>query len=135
MTNPKRPGGPRRDAPNYSTSTSTGVEPNVAAALSYILGLFTGIIFLLLEKENRYVRFHAAQSIVISFSLIIIYAGVGMVSRVLALIPMLGWMVVLVLTLGLALATFVLWLLLMWRAYQGEAWELPVVGEVAKKLV
>ncbi len=135
MTNPKRPGAPKRDAPNYSTSTSTGVEPTVAAALSYILGLITGIVFLVLEKDNRYVRFHAAQSIVVSIFIIIASIGVSMVSGVLAFIPIIGWAVVLLLTMGLGAGTFVLWLLLMWRAYQGEEWELPVAGELARKMV
>jgi uncharacterized membrane protein len=134
MTNPKRPGAPKRDAPNYSTSTSTGVEPNVAAALSYILGLITGIVFLVLEKDNRYVRFHAAQSIVVSVFIVIASIGVSMVSGVLALIPIIGWAVVLLLTMGLAVGTFVLWLLLMWRAFNGEEWELPVAGEMARRL-
>jgi uncharacterized membrane protein len=135
MTNPKNPRPPKRDGPNYSTSTSTGVEPNVAAALSYILGLITGIVFLVLEKDNRFVRFHAAQSIMVSVLIILINVAVAMVSGVLAFIPVVGWLVVLILTMGLAAGTFVLWLLLMWRAFQGEEWELPVAGEMARKLV
>jgi uncharacterized membrane protein len=134
MTNPNRPGAPKREAPNYSTSTSTGVEPNVAAALSYILGLVTGLLFFVLEKDNRYVRFHAAQSIVVSTMIIIISIGVSIASGVLAFIPILGWAVVLLLTIGLSVGTFVLWLLLMYRAYQGEEWELPIAGDIARKL-
>jgi uncharacterized membrane protein len=134
MTKPKRPGAPKQDGPNYSTITSTGIEPTVAAALSYILGLITGIVFLVLEKDNRYVRFHAAQSIVASLFVIIASIGVSMVSRGIAYIPAIGWAVVLLLNLGLAIGTFVLWLLLMWQAYQGEEGELPLAGGVARKL-
>ena len=135
MTSPNRPPGPRKQEPNYSTSTSTGIEPNVAAALAYILGLITGILFLVLEKENRYVRFHAAQSIAVSVILIVISVGVSIVSGVLAFIPILGWLVVFLLTVGLGLATFVLWLMLMWKAYQGEEWELPVAGGFARRMM
>jgi uncharacterized membrane protein len=137
MTNPKRPGAPvpKRGAANYSTSTSTDIEPVVAAALSYILGLITGIVFLVLEKDNRYVRFHAAQSIVVSVFIVIASIGVSMVSRAIAYIPMIGWAVVLLLTIGLSVGTFVLWLLLMWRAYNGDEWELPIAGGMARKLV
>jgi uncharacterized membrane protein len=143
MPNPPRPGvkpaapkpAAKRDAPNYSTSTTTGVEPNVAAALSYILGLITGVVFLVLEKENRYVRFHAAQSIVVSAFFILVNVGVALLSGVVAFVPLLGWLVVFLLTAGLAVTTFVLWLVLMYRAYQGEEWELPVAGEMARKLV
>ena len=135
MTNPKRPGVPKREGPNYSTVSSTGIEPNVAAALSYILWLITGLFFLVLERDNRFVRFHAAQSIVVSVFLIILYVGVSILTGILAFIPVLGWLLVLVLTIGLSVGTFVLWLLLMWRAYQGEEWEVPVAGEMARKLV
>ena len=135
MTNPNRPRPPKNDGPNYSTSTSTGVEPNVAAALSYILGLITGILFLVLEKENRYVRFHAAQSIVVSTIIIVVSIGVSLISGILAFIPILGWLAVLVLTLGLSLGTFVLWIALMWQAFQGKEWELPFAGGMARKMV
>jgi uncharacterized membrane protein len=135
MTNPNRPHIPKRDPPNYSTSTSTGIEPNVAAALSYILGLITGIIFLVLEKDNRFVRFHAAQSIAVSAIIVVVSIVVSMVSGVLVFIPILGWIVVFLLTTGLAIGTFILWVLLMWKAYQGEEWELPVAGGFARKMM
>lgn len=135
MTNPKAPRPPKRDVPNYSTTTSTGIEPNVGAALSYILGIITGIIFLVLEKDNRFVRFHAAQSIAVSLIIIVLSIGVSLISSILALIPILGWIVVLILTMGLAIGTFVLWVVLMVRAYQGEEWELPVAGELARRLI
>jgi uncharacterized membrane protein len=135
MTNPKRPGAPKRASANYSTSTSTDIEPAVAATLSYMLGLITGIVFLVLERDNRYVRFHAAQSIVVSVFIVIASIGVSMVSRAIAYIPMIGWAVVLLLTIGLSVGTFVLWLLLMWRAYNGDEWELPIAGGMARKLV
>jgi uncharacterized membrane protein len=135
MTNPGDPRAPKRDAPNYSTSTSTGIEPNVGAALAYILGLITGILFLVLEKDNRFVRFHAAQSIAVSLLIIVVSIVVSMVTGVLAFVPILGWILVFLLTVGLAVGTFVLWLLLMWRAYQGEEWELPIAGGFARKMM
>jgi len=132
---PGRPGAPNRDAPNYNTITTSGIEPNVAAALSYILGLITGIVFLILERQNRHVRFHAAQSVIASALIVVVSVGVSMVSGVLALIPIIGWLVVFILTMSLTVGTFVIWLVSMWKAYQGEPWELPVAGEMAKKLV
>jgi uncharacterized membrane protein len=137
-----RPGAPRPPAakreapkPNYSTITTLGIEPNVAAALSYILGLFTGLVFLVGEKDNKYIRFHAAQSIVASVMLLIIGVGVSLIGRLLALLPVVGWIAVLGLTMGLAVCTFGLWFLLMWKAYEGSQLELPVAGAFAKKLV
>jgi uncharacterized membrane protein len=152
MTNPYRPGAPRPGAPrpgaarpgaakreapkpNYSTVTSTGIEPNVGAVLSYALGLFTGIVFLVAEKDNKFIRFHAAQSIVASLIVVVVGVGVSIVGRVLALLPYVGWIAVLGLTLGLAFCTFALWLLLMWKAYDGNQLELPVAGALAKKMI
>ena len=135
MTSPNRPRAPKQPPaqPNYSTVSSTGIEPNVAAALSYMLGLITGIIFLVLEKDNKYVRFHAAQSIATSVIIIVIGVGVSMVSSVLVFIPVLGRLAVLLLTLGLSIGTFILWVLLLIKSYQGEEWELPVAGGFARR--
>jgi uncharacterized membrane protein len=133
---PNRTAGPKRPAaPNFSTSTTTGIEPNVAAALSYILGLITGIIFFALEKENKFVRFHAAQSMVVTAILIIVGTAISILGGVLAILPFLGTLMVFLLTAGLAIATFVLWLVLMWRAYSGDTWELPIAGDLARRLV
>jgi uncharacterized membrane protein len=138
MPNPSRPGvrKPQPPAqPNFSTVSTTGVEPNIAAALSYVLGLITGIIFFVLEKDNRYVRFHAAQSIAASAIVILLWIGVSVVSGGLAFIPVLGTIAILVLTLGLSIGTFILWVLLLVKAYQGEEWELPVAGGFARRMV
>jgi len=97
----------------------TGLPKNTAAALSYVLGWVTGVIFLLIEKDS-FVRFHAAQSIVV-FGIL----------TVIVLIPGIGWVIA-----PLAwIVGFVLWLVLIFKAYQGEEFKLPWVGNVAKKLL
>jgi uncharacterized membrane protein len=99
--------------------TKTGLPKNTAAALSYVLGWLTGIIFLFMEKDS-FVRFHAAQSIV-TFGLL----------TVVCFIPFIGWIISpLVFIVG-----FVLWLFLIYKAYQGEEFKLPWVGNLAKKLL
>lgn len=97
----------------------TGLPKNTAAALSYVLGWLTGIVFLLIEKDS-FVRFHAAQSIVVFgiLTIIVLIPGIGWV------IAPLAWIV-----------GFVLWLVLIFKAYQGEEFKLPWVGNVAKKLL
>ena len=60
--------------------TSTGIQPNVAALLAYLLGVVSGLIFFLIEKENKFVKFHAMQSIIVS-------GGLFVVSFVLMFIP------------------------------------------------
>jgi uncharacterized membrane protein len=127
MTNPASSPG--------SAASSSGLAPNVAAALSYVLGLITGAIFLVIEKENRYVRFHAAQSVAVSLLFIVVSIGLSIVSGVLVFVPVLGWIVAFLLSVGLSFVAFVLWVMLMWRAYQGREWELPIAGGIARKLM
>jgi len=102
--------------------TSMGMQANLAGALCYVLGIITGIIFYVVEKENKFVRFHAMQSIIVSAFFIV-------VSGVLMFIPVIGWIIN-----GLmGLAGFILWLLMMFKAYQGEQFKLPVAGDIAEK--
>jgi uncharacterized membrane protein len=115
-------------------STSTGLAPNVAGALAYVLGPITGVLFLVLEKENRFVRFHAAQAIATGVVIIVLSIALSVISGVLAFIPILGWLAALLLSLVMGFGSFVLWLLLMWRAYQGDEWEVPFVGTFARRM-
>lgn len=120
--------------PNVSPgggTTASGLAQNVAGALAYLLGPITGIIFLVVEKENRFVRFHAMQSTVLSIAWIIVSVGLSFFTAV----PVLGWIVGLLTSLVLGLAGFILWLVLMWKAFQGEEWELPIVGPFARAQV
>jgi uncharacterized membrane protein len=114
---------------------TTGIAPHVAGALAYILGPITGVLFLVIEKENRFVRFHAAQSIAVGVATIALYIALSLLGTVLAFIPVLGWIVALLLTLVIGFGTFVLWLLLMWRAFHGKEWEVPIAGGFARRLV
>jgi uncharacterized membrane protein len=117
-----------------SGSTSTGLAPNVAGALAYVLGPITGVLFLVLEKDNRFVRFHAAQAIATGVLIIALSIALSLVSSMLAFIPLLGWLVALLLSLVMGLGSFVLWLALMWRAYQGDEWEVPFAGTFARRM-
>lgn len=95
---------------------------NLMAAASYLLGFITGIIFLLIEKQSKFVRFHAMQST-------ILFGGVFVLNFALGFIPILGWLVGLL----LSLAAFVLWIVCMWKAFQGETYKVPFVGAIAEK--
>jgi uncharacterized membrane protein len=114
---------------------TTGLAPNVAGALSYVLGPITGVLFLVLEKENRFVRFHAAQSITTGLVLVALSIALSLLSTVLAFVPVLGWIVALLLALVMGFGSFALWLLLMWRASQEEEWEVPFAGALARRIV
>jgi len=97
------------------------MDANIAAALSYLVGFVTGVIFLLLEKENKFVRFHAMQST-------ILFAGIVAIDILLQLVPILGALVVIFVVIP---ASAILWLLLMFKAYQGEEFRLPLIGDMA----
>jgi uncharacterized membrane protein len=105
----------------HTEKTSTGFDANVAAALSYLVGFVTGIIFLFVEKENRFVRFHAMQST-------LVFAGIVVIDILVKIVPFFGALVVVFVIIP---ASAVLWLLLMYKAYQGEEFKLPVVGQFA----
>lgn len=113
---------------------TTGLAPHVAGALAYILGPVTGVLFLVLEKENRFVRFHAAQSIAVGILLIALSIGLSLLGTMLAFVPVLGWIAALLLTLVVGFGTFMLWLLLMWRASKGKEWEVPIAGGLARRI-
>jgi uncharacterized membrane protein len=108
-------------APLHTEKTSTGLAANLAAALAYLVGFVTGIIFLLVEKENKFVRFHAMQST-------LLFIGIVAVDILLQLVPIMGALVVIFVVIP---ASAILWLLLMFKAYQGEDFKLPLVGQMA----
>lgn len=117
---------------------STGLAPNVAGALAYLVGPITGIVFLVLEKRNGFVRFHAAQSIGLFVTFFVAGIALSLVSTILAMIPIVGWIVgilVLLLSLGLSFLGLFLWLYLMYKAYSGAEWEFPWVGHQSRKLL
>jgi uncharacterized membrane protein len=117
-----------------ATASSTGLAPNVAGALAYLLGPITGILFFLLEKENRFVRYHAAQSITLGLVWIALSVLFSVLSGMLVMVPVLGWLVALLLSVVFGLGGLFLWLFLMWRAFQGREWESPIAGPMARKL-
>ena len=102
--------------------SSLGLDANVAACLSYVLGLITGIIFYVLEKENKFVKFHAMQSIVL-------FGAVFVLGIILPFIPVIGLILLPIVYIG----SIVLWILLMVKAYQGETFKLPIAGDMAEK--
>ena len=102
--------------------TSTGLEENVAGLLCYVLGWISGIVFLLIEPQNKFVRFHAFQSIIVFGALTVI----GII---------LGWIPVVGIVIGwiIWILGIILWIVLMVKAYQGGRYKLPVSGNLAEK--
>src|SRR5205823_7398634 len=115
-------------------STSTGLNARNEAVFSYLLGWFSGLIFFFIERKNRFVRFHAAQSF-ITFGAIFI---VDLVLRLLGGIPIIGFLlspILGVVTFILIPLTILIWLFLMFQAYRGNYFRLPIVSSYADSLV
>jgi uncharacterized membrane protein len=110
---------------------TAGIDENVAGLLCYVLGWLTGIIFLLIDKRP-FVRFHAAQSIVVFGGLTILRIGLifmgGMTGGIIGY-GMLG-----ILSMILGLAMLVLWILLMFKAYQHELFKVPIAAPIAENI-
>ena len=107
---------------------------NVAAALCYLLGLITGILFLVLEpyNKNKTIRFHAFQSIFFNVAIIGVDIVLSIVVSILFRISFLGWLVALFWPL-FGLGCLALWIFLMYKAYNNEKFKLPIIGDLAEK--
>jgi len=113
-------------SPSGGSEVCLGLKENVAGLLCYALGFISGIAFLLLEKKNGFVRFHAMQSTITYLALLVINIPLGIV---LGFIPIVGPLISMV----IGVAMLGLWIFLMMKAYRGERYHLPRVGEIAEK--
>ena len=107
----------------------------MAAALCYLAGWLTGVIFLVLEpyNKNKTIRFHAFQSIFFSIAIIPVYIVIMILSFVLGFIPVIGALVIILIYVVMGFGMFGLWLFLMYKAYNKEKFLLPIVGPLAEK--
>ena len=127
--------------PVQTTKSSTGLDENIAALLSYIFGWVSGLIFFLIEKDSRLVRFHAMQSILLSVSfgviaivlwiaLFILVMVFAMISDALVtLFSILSLLIWLVFIIGIVIAV----ILCLVKAFQGQYFKLPILGNLAEK--
>ncbi len=101
--------------------TSTGLKENVAGLLCYVVGWVTGIVFLIIEPDNKFVRFHAFQSI-------IVFGAITIVAVIFSFIPVLQWFMPWIIW----LFGVILWIVLMVKANQGLKYKLPISGDMAE---
>ena len=127
--------------PVQTTKSSTGLDENIAALLAYIFGWVGGLIFFLIEKDSRLVRFHAMQSILLNVLF-------GVLAVVLWIVLMIMWVILAQVSDALAavfgLITGLLWLafcvaaliaviMCLVKAFQGQYFKLPIIGNFAEK--
>ena len=111
--------------------TSLGLEENVEGALCYLVGWITGIVFYVVEKDNKFVKFHAMQSILVFLPLMVLAwifggaFGLFVWGTGLYFLWWCSWI--------LWVIFFILWLILMLKALRGEKFKLPIVGDNAEK--
>jgi uncharacterized membrane protein len=98
------------------------LKKETAGALAYVLGPITGVIFLIIDKDP-FVRFHAVQSIVVFVGLFILQWVLGLTIILLPLVPLVG------------ILSFILWLVLIYKAWQGQEWEVPVFSKITRQVV
>jgi uncharacterized membrane protein len=110
-----------------------GIGFNVAGMLCYILWPVACILFLMVGPYNRnkFVRFHAFQAIFLGLAGILVVIALQVLTSILALIPILGWIVDVVAWMALSITILVLVIFLMYKAYNGEQYGLPVIGSLA----
>ena len=112
--------------------TSLGLSENIEGVLCYSFGFVTGIIFLFLEDDNKFVRFHAIQSIIVFLPLFIIYVAITFLPMVGLIMNMMSWPIIIPI---LSIIIIIFWLFMMYKAFIGEKYKLPIVGDFAEKLI
>jgi len=127
--------------PSQPGKSSTGLEENVAALLSYIFGWLSGLIFFLMEKDSKLVRFHAMQSILLNALVIVASIALyivmmvlflilsqvsGALSAIVGLLSVVVWLV-------FSAAVLVAWVMCLIKAYNFQFYKLPVIGDFAEK--
>jgi len=117
--------------PTVTTAATSGLADNVAGMLAYVT-IIPPIVFLVLEpyNKNRFIRFHSYQSIFFQVAWIVIWVALNIIAS----IPVLGWISLLIWPL-IGLGGFVLWTILLLKAYQNQMFKLPVIGDLAEKQV
>lgn len=125
-------------------ASGSGLDENVAGALSYLLGVLTGVLFFVVDGDRPFVRFHAAQSMVVFGGLFVAVIALSVVGGIVSAIAFTGGLggaivggllslVLLVVWLVVGVGSLVVWLYLMYKAYNGETPRVPVAAGIADK--
>jgi uncharacterized membrane protein len=132
------PAGSAAGGPAAPAAAGTAMSSNVAGLLAYVLGFITGIIFLVIEpyKNDKFVRFHAFQSIFFNVGIIVFWIAYMIVVSILSFVT-LGIMAMVMGLVGflISLAILAYWIFLMYQAYNNKLYKIPFVGDLAAKQV
>ncbi len=106
-------------------TTTSGIDPNVLAACAYAVGWVTGLALLFFDQQNRFVKFHALQSV-------IVFGALSLTWMVALSVPVFGWIVAFLVIPPVSAA---LWLVLIYKAYRGERFKVPAAGDMAEQRI
>ena len=117
-------------------TTILGIGERIEGALCYVLWFISGIIFLIMERDNKFVRFHALQSIATFLPLFIVVTEIEKIISMPTMVfqmNIFGMLIYMVLLSVIWTLIAVLWLLLIYKASRGEKYKLPIVGRIADR--
>jgi uncharacterized membrane protein len=125
---------PPPNAGYQAAAPAAPMADNFAGMLAYFTPI-PAIVFLLIEPYNRsrFVRFHSFQCLFATAALVVIDVGLMIISSILHLIPVIGWLITAIMWPLYALAVLALWLILIIKAYQNVMYKLPIIGDLAEK--
>ena len=127
---------PAEATPPLTADEGTSIAPNIAATICAAVPLVGGIVFLVLEKKNPFVRFWAMQSILFGGLLFAVSILLQIVSFILAHIPILGWILLFVIWIASLIfwvGWMVIWVITIIKAFSNVEWEIPYLGKLARK--
>jgi uncharacterized membrane protein len=126
--------------PNFESSSnsvagksSTGLDANVAALLAYLFSWVSGLILLVVEKENRFVRFHAMQSVLLGAAALLCFFALSVMTSMMAFVSVTLAAIFSMLGSLIGLAFFAITIVCMIKAYQSQQFRLPIIGDLAAK--
>lgn len=116
-----------------AAGSANSMASNVVALLCYVVCPITSIIFLVLEPYNKdkFVRFHAFQSLFLGIACIVISILLSIVKVVIGMVPVIGWLIDMLLWMAVWLGLLAAWIYAMVKAYNNEKYKLPLIGNIA----
>ena len=119
-----------------TSTSSTGLTPNVAAGLACVLTFISGIVFLILEKRSQFVRFWAMQAVVFGGAWFVAGIVLSVLGAIFSHIPVLGVIIGLLLfllSLALTIGGLIVWIVMLVKSFSGQEWEIPILGRIARQ--
>ena len=115
---------------DFSKKSSTGMEPKIAVLLAYLFSWLGGLIILLIEKENRFVKWNALQALILG---IVEVACIFVISFILGLIPYIGWFFFSWLGWVLAGVAWIFAIIAIVMGFQGKTFRIPGISSLTDK--